>query len=747
MNRILYILTIFFGLFFLLPQANATHLVGGEITYECLGDNMYRITMKIYRNCNSASQGAFPDPAPMTIYSGSGNTYTQVRNRDIFLVEDFPPEIDPPNTPCLTIPPDVCVEAGTYVWEVELPTINDTYTIVHQRCCRNGSITNIFTPGDVGITYSVEITPTAQASCNNSPVFNDFPPTVICANQPLVFDHSATDQEGDQLVYEFCSPLQGGGLAGTNGNPGSSTGCDGWRPNPACPPPFDEVNFVLPTYSPLAPMQGDPVVTIDPLTGVITGTPNIIGQFVVGVCVSEYRNGVLLSTLRRDFQFNVSDCVADVVAQVESAEIEDGVFIINSCGDSIVDVFNTSLQQQNIDEIEWGFDILGDSIFSDSWSIELALPDTGVYNGYLYLNEDECGDTAFVRVNLYPPVNADFTFDYDTCDVSEVVFNDESFTASENIKNWIWNLGDGTTSTEKDPTILYVDPSSYPVSLSVETETGCLDTMVQFVNWFPVPPLIIIEPSSFVGCPPANIFFNNLTSPIDNNYELNWEFGDGETSTEISPTHDYAETGSYSIDVEVISPFGCVTQRTFQNWINITPTPIANFNYEPNEISIFDPTVNFIDSSEFANSWFWDFNDESIAFSQNPSYTFRDTGLQEITLLVTHPNGCADTIIRQLDIIPEVTFYMPNAFTPNGDGENDLFLGNGYTRGLRAFSLEIWNRWGELIFKTDDPLEGWNGTKNNVGNYSPEGVYIYKLFYTAPRGENYEQEGFVTLIR
>ena len=142
-----------------------------------------------------------------------------------------------------------------------------------------------------------ELTPTAQTLCNNSPVFNDFPPIAICANSPLVFNHAATDAENDQIVYEFCAPFQGGG---NGGGGGGGNGCNSVTPNPACPPPYKEVVYNAPLYNKLVPLGGNPILAIDPKTGVITGTPNIIGQYVVGVCASEYRNGVLLSVTRRE---------------------------------------------------------------------------------------------------------------------------------------------------------------------------------------------------------------------------------------------------------------------------------------------------------------------------------------------------------------------------------------------------------------------------------------------------------------
>ena len=97
---------------------------------------------------------------------------------------------------------------------MELPIINENYVIVWQRCCRNITITNIQNPGETGATYSIEIHPDAQRTCNSSPRFINFPPSVLCANAPFKFDHSAIDKEGDLLIYEFCEPSKGGGLMG-----------------------------------------------------------------------------------------------------------------------------------------------------------------------------------------------------------------------------------------------------------------------------------------------------------------------------------------------------------------------------------------------------------------------------------------------------------------------------------------------------------------------------------------------------
>ena len=115
--------------------------------------------------------------------------------------------------------------------------------------------------------------------------------------------------------------------------------------------------------------------------------------------------------------------------------------------------------------------------------------------------------------------------------------------------------------------------------------------------------------------------------------------------------------------------------------------------------------------------------------------------------VVTHPSGCTDTLIQILDVIPEVRYYLPNAFTPNSDSKNDEFVGVGLMEGATNFRMTIWNRWGEKIFETTDPGEGWNGRKNNSGRESPNGVYVVIVQFNEPRGERREIKGFATLIR
>ncbi len=243
----------------------ATHIVGGEIFYDYLGNDDYRVTIKVYRDCFNGV-APFDNPLSLGIYDSHG---TLVRNELVSLpgYTKLPPTL---NNPCFQPPTNVCVEEAIYTVVVKLPPIAGGYYLAYQRCCRNKTISNLISPGLVGSTYFTQVLDPAIVTINNSPRFKNFPPLFLCAGVPLVFDHSATDADGDSLAYELCDPYLGADSASP-------------MPSPPMPPPYTNVPFKAP-YSGTYPMSAKPPISINPKTGLLTGTPNMIGQWVVGVC-------------------------------------------------------------------------------------------------------------------------------------------------------------------------------------------------------------------------------------------------------------------------------------------------------------------------------------------------------------------------------------------------------------------------------------------------------------------------------
>lgn len=495
--------------------------------------------------------------------------------------------------------------------------------------------------------------------------------------------------------------------------------------------------------------MSEPTININPITGFISGIPTVTGQFVVGVCVEEYRNGVLIGEIQRDFQFKVIPCEPEVVANINADVIlSEKEFEVNLCGDLSFDFISESQINTPDTTYQWSFDLGGGSTFeSDEDHAFVTFPGLGSYEGLLVINPElPCRDTAFIFINVYPGITADFEFAYDTCEAAPVQFTDLSSGDGE-IDEWNWDFGDGNTSMDQSPIYEYMIPGNFEVELMIRDTNDCTDIATADLSYFPAPETLVIDLDGFEGCAPEDVIFDNLSFPIDSTYTIIWDFGDGNTSNEISPIHTYVESGVYDVSLDVISPIGCEVSVPYNATIEIRPSPTAGFSFTPEILSNFQPEAFFTDESVDAEAWQWDFGDGTPpVYVQNPSHNF-GTGEYEVMQVVRHESGCYDTATVRIISELLVTYHLPNAFTPNDDSRNEIFKGIGFFEGMTNFQLSIWNRWGEMIFETNDPNEGWNGRKNNAGPVEQNGVYVVVVKYVDPAGMQVNQKGFVTLIR
>jgi len=181
----------------------ASHLLGGEFSYRCLGGNNYEINLTIYRNCvcqpGSPQCADFDDAAKITIFNNELPVDTVNLSLDLATEREVL---------CRNTAPDICVERSTgYSTVINLPPSVNNYTLVYMRCCRNENIVNIANPAETGSTYVITIPNSEIAACNSSPTFNAVPQISLRAGFPFIYDHSATDIDGDSLVYQLCTPF------------------------------------------------------------------------------------------------------------------------------------------------------------------------------------------------------------------------------------------------------------------------------------------------------------------------------------------------------------------------------------------------------------------------------------------------------------------------------------------------------------------------------------------------------------
>jgi len=747
----LYLIVFIFICFFSFQNISfGAHIIGGEVTYNCKGFNAdsskvtFEVIFTLFRD--SRGTGAIFEPRfSFGIYRFDGTSYTHVRNVvNVPITNVIDIDIQNDN-PCIVVPVNVGVQKGTYKFEVTLDVIDDTYYIAYQRCCRNNTILNIVNAADTGAAIATEISPESQRSCNNSPTFEEFPPALICVNRPIKYDHSAIDVDGDSLVYEFIAPLSSGG-------PGPGNDCDAVIPNPSiCIPPFNNVTFASPNFTFDKPMAGDPVVSINRATGLITGVPNILGQYVVGVIVKEYRNGLLIGSLRRDFQFNVTVCEVTIAADIKASAKTPTEYIVNSCGAFTIDFINQSTDARYIKDYYWEFNVNGNKEIFTTRDVSYTFPGLGSYSATMIINKSEninaeCSDTANITIYLYPSIEADFTFEFDTCKAGPILFTDKSMSGAGPIQKWDWQFGEGS-STLQNPAFEYEFAGIKKVTLVAEDINKCRDTSIQEIKYLPLPTIIIIDPNTFIGCQPANISFENLSSPVDSTFKYAWDFGDGKTSTDADPINVYEDVGSYNVNLELTAPTGCKISKRWNNLIKIVESPTAGFSFTPEEPNLYSNRVQFTDESENAFAYRWTFDELGSSLLQNPSFEFQDTGTFNITQVVLKTNGCTDTATAEIKVLPFVNFYMPNAFTPNNDGLNDELIPVGIFKGVNDYYFSVWNRWGDRIFETEDFNTGWNGQRNNSGEFAPPGMYSFIINYTNNFGKPEVLKGHITLIR
>ncbi len=750
----------FLSIIFLVSTAasHAAHIIGGEMYYECMGygnngldttTRTYRIYVKLYRDCRPQQQAAgFDMPLGFTIFRKNANgSYSNIlpanQEYNIPRLTIGPEIIANPEYPCLILPPDICVESGTYQYDVTLPIIQNEYVMVWQRCCRNNTISNIQNPGGTGATFTISIHPESQRTCNSSPRFNNFPPTVVCVNNPINFDHSAVDKEGDYLIYSFCEPLAGGGQ-GQGGNP-----CNAVIPTPDCPPPFPLVQFRAPLYTYLFPMGGNPPVNINSLTGLITGEPNTLGQFVVSVCVSEYRNGVLLTTLRRDFQFNVASCQGTVVGQLGTGvQTRKKHHTILLCNDTVLTMRNLSYQQQFISEVVWEYDNGGQTEIFNGWQPTINFKEGGIHKGRFVLNPGtNCSDTVTFEVNVIPPIRSDFSINFDSCKAGPVSFSDLSFSSSSNIRAWDWDFGDGFRGFSKNMEINYVYPDRYTVFLEVTDEFGCKSRAQKGLLWQPAPDVIIFEPSIREGCVPLKVGFKNISFPTDSSYQFNWKFSNGVDRTGTSFIQTFDSVGTYDLNLEVISPLGCRNAADFFDVVHVFPPPTAIGAVDPSLVNIDTPLVLLQDMTSNILGRTWIIDGKEYFYDKDLQYAFGDTGWHTVRLIASDRFLCTDTLDFRLFVYRDFSLFMPNAFSPNGDGDNEDFKPVGQFTDLVSYEMKIYDRWGGKIFETKSVGTGWNGKYNNTADDLPVGVYIYEINYQAANKEPVTEKKQLMLLR
>lgn len=303
--------------------------------------------------------------------------------------------------------------------------------------------------------------------------------------------------------------------------------------------------------------------------------------------------------------------------------------------------------------------------------------------------------------------------------------------------NYLWSTGAIT-----NPITVPGTSTSYTVT---GTTLGCTGSAVATVT-SSAPPTVSFSGDTLSGCNPVvcNLVANTAGNP---GATYTWNFGDGTTGVGSTITHVFTQNGCNTVTLTVSFGAGCSTTDSIPCMINVFPQPDANFIFSPTTIDILNPTAYFTNLSTNSSNWLWDFGDNTSSTAQNPIHNWSEIGAYPVTLYSTNVNGCIDSIIYTIIIDDIITAYIPNSFSPNADGINDLF--NIYSHGIAPdnFEMLIFDRWGNKICHTRDLYEGWNGSVNNNGTLVQIDVYVYRFNYKDVKGKKHKAIGHVTIVK
>lgn len=846
-------------------QAEAHHIIGGEMYYVSTGKEgnnySYQIILKLYRGCEPPDRDHAPlDPIiAYTIFNNDDKSIYKTIENIPLQGPTFPKKQR--NDPCIVNPPEVCYQIGRYAASVSLPVNKKGYTIVFQRCCRSDLLLNVYTQGSVGATFFTVIPGTENGiPGDDSPVFDQEEAVLICRKGKVDYDYTASDANGDSLVYSFTH-----GFGGGNGRNNV--------PVPADYPPYPSLSYVS-GFSEGTPLG--PGVKINPRTGHISGRTDLVaGSYDVSVMVSAYRDGKLIAVHRKDFQVDVHDCQRVVLADIPP--------LFNDCKSATIQFSNKSTTGKTY---LWDF---GDGTTSDEYMPTHVYKDTGTYHAWLKVDpQSSCGDSMGTEVRIYPGFEAGFSYS-GSCLQFPVNFVNTSKNLYGNIDSLSWSFGDpvsiSDTSSRGAPSYEYDHAGTFPVTLTVSTDKGCLQTDTQEIQVYDKPPLSVTPDTilcyldgltlkaqssmkgSFQWAPLYRITGQNTATPLvhpekDTTYRVTFTDEEGCVNTDSVhlriKTNLLVDAGNdttvcqgdpvelkafsdenyafawYDSKNDLLGQSREVEVQSDQNETYLIRASLGSCEAEdrmtlkavpyPVPFAAPDTTLCYGDQVRLrgggGSSYYWAGPGLDDPANPSPVVTPLDTAVY--TLTVTDTLGCPkpvsknitigvvppvkafagnDTIItlghtfqlhasggtrytwfpsaglsnpfipdpfvdRNSDIqyrvkvatsegcfaydsinlryIKGPAIYVPNAFTPNNDGKNDVF--RPVPVGIVEMDyFRVYNRWGQMVFETTKYMEGWNGYFK--GKPAVPGGYVWMVKGKDFNGKSIEKKGTLLLIR
>jgi gliding motility-associated-like protein len=428
-------------------------------------------------------------------------------------------------------------------------------------------------------------------------------------------------------------------------------------------------------------------------------------------------------------------CTATLVQQVTVGTTPVASFTpqpASGCIDLVVDFANSST---GASFYQWDF---GDGNTAVGATPTHTYTSAGTYTVTLVAeNINGCTDTLSMPVVAFPlPTSAFDLSAYSSCTSPVTV---QTINNSQSAIGYAWDLGNGSTSALNEPSITFTSPGTYTVSLTSTNQYGCEHVATQQFTVHPTPEAsFTVQPQP--ACARYPVQFINTSA---NAQSYQWTLGDGVASVADAPQHTYASEGLYSVTLIATGAGGCTDTLVVPGAVLVNPTPIAAFTTDT--VANVRNAMRFNNESQGAVNYTWDFGDATTSNDVHPLHLYpADGGAFTTCLVAVNALGCPDTVCAVIGVRADPLVYVPNAFTPNGDGRNEGFrpVLNGFSTW--NYTLLIFDRWGKEIYRTTDRNAEWDG---RVGGQEPViDVYVWKVIVERD-GDARDFVGHVTLVQ
>ncbi len=368
---------------------------------------------------------------------------------------------------------------------------------------------------------------------------------------------------------------------------------------------------------------------------------------------------------------------------------------------------------------------------------------SGTYNVELIVeNSFGCADTANAVAGVDEMPVPDFTF------TNQCLGTPYQFTNTTTLGNpsntsgvfWLWYLGNSTTSIQEDPTANYSTDGFKNVRLVATSPGGCVADITKQIEVYPIP---VADFDADTVCYGELTSFTDLSTVTSGSIN-SWLWLTDSVYTSQNPTHLYDNDGTHNVRLIVTTNNGC--KDTVAKPVIVHPVPTADFSYAPINLSLFNTDACFTNKSIQADSYLWDFDfDNQTSVSTDPCIQFPIGVMNDYNVkLIAYNNfGCVDSTIIEVPVGDEFLLYVPNAFTPDSDGLNEDFIPT-YS-GITELKFYIFNRWGDLLFSTEEQDKGWDGTYK--GLKVKQDVYVYRIVARDIYGNRHNEIGHFSLLR